>query len=241
MSESIKERLHKLIKLQKGAEEIGSLHEAENAAARIRALLIKYNLELEDAKSPEDKGNLIVKGLKWDLKPLMQRHEGKWIINLISAISFSNMCKIIILDKDHTVVDLIGTDINSDITQYMTSYLVHNLRIIGKKEFRQYTGDTKRNTWLRGFYLGAVQSLTTRLMEERKKSTRDSKTNQLMIVRDQDVKEYINNKYEGRLGKANTSSRTSGMDGVKRGREVGKSIGLNKGVGGSNRNTKLIG
>ena len=37
--------MEKLFALEEGAREIGSLHEAENAAAKLQALLQEYNLE----------------------------------------------------------------------------------------------------------------------------------------------------------------------------------------------------
>ena len=46
--ESIIEKVQKLLRLQKGAEDIGSLEEAANAAEKVQTLLLKHNLEMAD-------------------------------------------------------------------------------------------------------------------------------------------------------------------------------------------------
>ena len=80
-TKSIIEKVQKLLSLQKGAEVIGSLKEAANAAEKVQTLLLKYNLEMADISAYDpDREQKIGRAIYRDV--YAKKNEGKWIYRL---------------------------------------------------------------------------------------------------------------------------------------------------------------
>src|SRR3989339_868143 len=93
--------LKKLMNLKEGAEKIGSIHEAENAAARINEILLKYNLELSEIKFSEkskiEYDETALPGIVFEdgIFKNKRKNEGNWVQLLYMIISKHNLCKVV--------------------------------------------------------------------------------------------------------------------------------------------------
>jgi hypothetical protein len=114
---------------------------------------------------------------------------------------------------------------------------------MAKDAFRNYTGPEKRNTFLRGFYKGAVQGIEERLRSdeaERKSQeqlTIENKDMGLMIVSEKkQVIQYIAENFKVRsVAQKGLMSQDGRSQGLAAGRTMGIHAGLNSGGGGQRR------
>jgi hypothetical protein len=235
VKESILEKIQKLWRLQKSAEEIGSLHEAELAATRVTELLLKYNLEMEDINSfkKSDAQDL----LRFDERGIINpKNEGKWVHSLYHTISRYNFCKVITMvdrsgiTKDY--VTIIGTKDNVESVKFLCEQLEYRVRVSEKLAWKINPSDEKRNTFRRGFFMGAVKGINFQLKTKREEEARANvKVTALVLSRDAKMKDFVEKEFHhlGNNKQHNLSSQTGAVMGFIEGR----SMSINKGVKGS--------
>lgn len=240
--DKIADKLRKLIALQNGAMEVGSISEAENAAARIQELLMKYNMELTDVELEKEEVS------REDLEASFIKTEPKdWITKLYNAIAMHNFCKLVYIVEPSTKgpkyyrFALIGADQDREVVKYLTDQLVSKLRYLARESYKknQRVGE-KRNTYIRGFLTGAVNQIFTRLIEQRKKDEQaQANTTALVLKKEAKLEAKVQQEF-GALRKHRTRSKGySGREGFTEGVKAGKTVSINRGVGSSSK-TKLL-
>lgn len=243
MSESevtILEKVQKLLRLQHGAEAIGSLHEAELAAQKAQDLLLKYNLELADVTGfvKPDANDI----RRFDETGIVNpKNEGKWIHSLFSVLCRHNFCRLIVRTSkymdDYAI--LIGTKDNVEVVKFLADQLSNRIRIAEKNAWKANTSDEKRNAFRRGFFLGAVRGIDQQLELKRLADIQANvKVTTLVHVQDNKIKEFIQKEFDN-LSKGR-SSRVSATNGYAMGKETGRSMNINRGVQGNNVNNKRL-
>lgn len=229
-SKAIKEKLEKLIRKRDSAESLGNLQEAEAFAQKIQQLAIEYGVSLEEIQTGEERRKPI--GKMVDITPYMKRHESDWIYLLFHACARGNMC-MGVGNFTRTAIDIIGAEHNIEIAIYMAESLITQFRELARKDYSKYGGDIKRNTYIRGWLRGATQAIKERLTENLSKAEASHSGTALMIRNQMmEVKEEVRKLYP-HLSTSKSHS-LMGKDGQQQGYATGKTIGLNKGVGGSN-------
>ena len=242
IEEAILTKIQKLLNLKVGAEQIGSLHEAENAAIRVTELLLKYNLELEDVTG-------FVKPDAKDIRRFNEegiinpKNEGKWIHALYNILCKYNFCKMITnTSKYNTKADyaiLIGTKDNVESVKFLAEQLEARIRTAEKGAWTRNNSREKRNTFRRGFFQGAVFGIHSQLMEKRAmEQMQNNKVTALVLSRDTKLKEFIQNEFS-RLTQGKANRGLSGANGHSMGYETGKNMNINKGVEGTISNKYL--
>jgi DNA-binding FrmR family transcriptional regulator len=234
--ERIIERIRKLLDMQYGAEKIGSLHEAENAAARIQEILFKYNADLSDIDLEKNENKISENQIS--IATQVKRIEGQWVSLLYNVIAKGNLCRAIchqVRGGEIFAVSLIGNRVNIEITQYTVEQLIPRIRIMAKRSWDHYNGGEKKNAYMRGFYKGAVHGINYKLEEQKKSMMQEQSISALVKREDAALENYINGNHQDL--KTSKSNPLSAQDGLHRGFQAGKDIEINKGLkNGLNQN-----
>lgn len=246
-------KIEKLMNLEKGAREIGSLAEAENAAMRLQEILMKHNLDsvsgINFNKVPQIQQAII------ETSMLTKKNESQWLITLYGGVAMGNLCRIIIINGKRNkatkaFVDdimIFGSPENIEIVKYSVEQLASKIRQLGKQYWARYEQDSwklekpeTRNTYLRGFYIGAALGIQEKLKTNNEViKNSDTKMEGLMVVHNNAVDQHIQ-KHIGPL-KIRQGPALMGKNGLDQGKEVGKGLGVNKGVGPNSKTINLLG
>jgi len=245
---TIIERVQKLMQLQEGATEIGSLEEAANAAEKVQRLLMKYNLELSDiSRHSPDSAQKIGKAIYRDV--IAKKNEGQWIYRLYSVLATHNFCDIIYTNfydiaqnKKNRFVNLIGTKDNVEVVKFLAEQLEMRLRILEKKAWdRAKPYGEKRNAFRRGYFMGAAHGINAQLTEVKKSMIRESTTTSALVIQnDTLLAEAVANLFPN-LKPGKRPKALSGKVGGSIGYQDGKNISINAGVTGSGNSGVLKG
>lgn len=242
---SILKRLKKLQKLYEGAKAINSEAEAQNAAAKIQAILTQYNLSMadldgvaEERKSDITEDNSLTD--KWQKKA-----GGSWDQLLLYSICKYNFCYCIVSSRQigrmnrngkyvyekRSKYIVIGKKENIEVVKWLFDILARNLYEMGLKRFAEYqnddtqaiyrvfTGEKKmhRGTFLRSYLAGAAHGVQMRLKEERDKELQAQVQVSALVLRsDKQLDDYVADKYP-KLGRA-------------KGMHIGSAYAANKGM-----------
>ena len=242
--EPIVEKIKKLVELQKGAEAIGSLKEAANAAEKIQKILIRHNLDMERVnhldngrKKPAD----IQKGVYRDV--YAKKNEGQWIYSLYSCLSSHNFCMVVSSSfydpstrKRNKYVNIVGTPENIQVVKFLADTLEERLRVLEKRAWSEAPSFEKRNSFRRSYFHGAVVGINAQLVEAKERAMRDSAEVTALVVSHKDrinraLPELFGNLKSGRA----SASLRKYSSGAEKGYEDGKSISINKGISGNER------
>lgn len=217
---NVLEKLRKLLNLAEGAKAVGSLQEAENAMQKAQAILSEYNLSMDNI-SKEEISNSIT---EMDMGLDYNKRETNWIPALGDRLARYNFCQCLYSER-YQKLRIFGQPHNIEMVIMMIEYIVPRIRVLARKAFSTYTGGEKRNTFLRGFYRGAVFGISERLKREQEKMIEEKpKAGELIRLTDSLVTDYISNKM-GRVRESRSSS-ISGTSGFAQGKEVGSKISL---------------
>lgn len=134
--ENVIQKIQKLLKLQYGAESIGSTGEAFQAAKMVKKLLMEYNLSMSDIDTSDGEQKLTM--TKSDELAGSDRYGNHWKFQLLGVIASNNLC------SAHKRVSgkmfVIGTEDNVAIVQEFYNYLVRVFRRLAKEYHRGICG-----------------------------------------------------------------------------------------------------
>lgn len=88
--ENVISKIRKLLRLQFGAEKIGSMAEACQAANLVKKLLMEYNLSMSDIED-EQQGNLNM--VESEDMTSIDRYGNRWKIELLHVIASNNCAR----------------------------------------------------------------------------------------------------------------------------------------------------
>lgn len=251
------EKIRNLINLKDN--EGATAAEAANAAEKLNNLLLKHNLTMmqaEDYKSrkegkeakknqPEDR--------RVDLDKRQGRHDADWLIKLFNTLAYFNMCMLVRHrthrhQYDQGMISIIGAQHNIEIVIYFVDQLVPKIEQGYKQTWNKYKDLTheKRNTFRRGFLTGCVEGISTKLSEmeryrkhqaeqEKFRGIQGENTQMgLMVINNRAlIKDFIDQKFGNLRTSQGGELRKSALS-RELGRKHGRSMDINKGVGGNN-------
>lgn len=232
------EKIQKLENLREGAEAIGSMAEAENAAMRIQELLFKHNLTMDQVSATKIREKVTMMQDKFDLDPHQAKTEADWLAKLIFAISPLFMCQAVKTTTrrhryDQGIMTILGEKNNVAVVIYTVEQLINKIDVAEKMEWKRYAGHEKRNTFRRGFLVGAVAGITSKLRAQQEELKRENNSLALMVINKQKEVEKFTQEVFPRLKTARAASLMS-RDGRSSGYEAGRNMNINRGVGGGN-------
>lgn len=247
-TEAIIEKVKKLLELQKGAEAIGSLEEAANAAEKVQAILFKYNLELADVSNHINKSDDDIK--RFEEKGIYaKKNEGQWIYHLYGMLAKHNLCGIILsgfwddhMRKRNLYVNIIGTKENVEVVKFLGDMLEERIRILCKRAYNQEGkfDEKNPNAFRRAYYMGAVHGIDTQLIEAKERAMQANvKITALVLAHDRKVQNAISEMFPSLKSGRRSRGPGCGIGGAL-GYRDGKEISINKGIGGSENATKSL-
>lgn len=174
VSDSLIKKVRALIKLQESAHAIGSIAEAANAADKIRDILLKHNLALHEVHKEEKTAEEPIGETRMDTSNLTQGNEGGWVRKLAETIATYNLCHVIGSGSAVGIIYIIGSGTNCEVVWYTVEQLVNRLRPMARTAFKDYKGNEKRNTYIRGYLQGAVMGIGTQFMKSKLEQEREA-------------------------------------------------------------------
>jgi len=223
--DKIKGKLEKLIRLQEGATKINSLEEAANAAEKIQNLLFKYNLSMADINAKE--GNeLNVENTVIDLEELGRvKTSGAWMETLVNVLANNNLCKAIFANPR---IILFGEEENIKVVSLLSIQLIHRIKDMAKASWRDYSGIEKRNSYIRGYTMGAVSGIAVKLRDNKKElEGNNANVTTMVVTTEKLVAQAASDHFGGRL-KPGKSKRLKAQDGKAKGFRDGKNMEFHK-------------
>lgn len=237
--ESIIEKVQKLLDLQKGAEAIGSLEEAANAAEKVQRLLLKHNLEMSEVSAHDpDKEQKMGRARYEEI--YAKKNEGQWIYRLYSVLAKHNFCYVIMTNfyhleqkKMNKFINLIGTKENVQVVRFLADQLELRLRDLEVKAWhnREIWMGEKRNAFRRAYLMGACTGINAQLQYAKDKMMEESKkVHALVLANDLKLEEAISHFFP-KLGTGRRTKGYSAHGAGMQGYQDGKNMQINKGMG----------
>jgi len=239
ISQDIINRIHKLLNLKEGAEAVGSFAEAENAAAKLQNLLMKYNLDLQEVRKAKQEERFemhddwIYMGHKAD------KRESTWVTLLCAAIARNSMCRVSVHDWH---IHIIGEKSNVQLILYICDQMIEKVRIAEKLAWKIHDASDepewkkeKRGTFRRGFYQGACHGIDARLRREREEMMEAHNpfavmiVSQAKVVEDYWIEKYVK-PWEDEMKKAREQQEEDEANGKKKKKTKAVKIREKKGI-----------
>lgn len=236
---SILAKIKKLLALANGAKEIGSLAEAEVAAAKASELMREYNIAISDVNL---ESGIPITSECMDAEEFLKKNEGQWILKLYSTIAYHNFCKVIVrvgYRQKTTGIRIVGEPMNIEMVKFIVDQLANNIRILAKKYWGIYDyemGDNNpeketKNTFIRGFYSGAASGIYKKLKDQENATKATEQANNqvgLMVVKHAAVDKWIEENLKIQNGGG--PRKLSSDHGYGSGFAAGNKMNINKGL-----------
>ena len=223
--DKIKGKLEKLVKLQQGATKIGSLEEAANAAEKIQTLLFKYNLSMADINTDEQREEDI-KNNSLDLSELGRvKTSGRWMETLVGVIARNNLCQVVWAQPRCVIF---GNKENIEVVTLFSIQLISRIQDMAKQSWKEYNGPEKRNSYIRGYTIGAVAGIAIKLKENKAELEKQSNMTALVVANEKLVQEAMKTKFHNL--KSGRRSSSSSQDGRRQGVKDGKNMNIHKAI-----------
>jgi hypothetical protein len=204
------EKIKKLLALSTSSNP----HEAALATAKAQELLAQYNVELSQIQTSEPASSYEQTALSTGSRV--------WRRQLLGVIARHNFCDTV-YDPEEKQTLLIGERHNSEVVQYLYTYLVRLLESMATEAYRQSTSHLPAITWKDSFYAGALRSINQRLREQQSQfAATSSECRSLVVVKSEELQEVVHRFHPNlRTGRAKAVVCCDGYyDGIKAGRTV---------------------
>jgi len=234
--ENVIQKIQKLLKLQYGAESIGSTGEAFQAAKMVKKLLMEYNLSMSDIDTSDGEQKLTM--TKSDELAGSDRYGNHWKFQLLGVIASNNLCSA--YKRVSGKMFVIGTEDNVAIVQEFYNYLVKVFRRLAKehwerkcKEWEQqgynveyilFADKTVENKFFRSYLEGVPVGL-----QENYDSLKPTSAETALVVCHQEaIDEYVKENFTMNDKKPRTRTRKIYGDAYNLGAADGRAVSLNR-------------
>lgn len=231
--EHIYAKLQKLKNLKEGAEAVGSLAEAENAAAKMYDIMMKHNLNIDEVMAHNVEKKIVMVHTKYDLDEVQAKTEAGWVEKLINVLAHHCMCRVVKHSTnrhnyDQGMVTVLGEDQNVALVFYMLEQIIAKIQIAAKISWNGYVGHEKRNTFRRGFLAGAVMAIHHKFQAQAIEY--ETNTSHALVLADKREKatEYMFSIFSKLKRGKSRQSNLSGRGGYVNGQEAGRKMDVNR-------------
>jgi len=256
LSPNILNKLEKLIALYKGAKDINSESEANNAAAAIHNILIKYNLEMADVEAASA-GRVKAEEIG-EFKESCYRYKcvgGDWELILMSTICKWNFCNCFRLghSKEKRML-IIGKKSNLETVKWLYDFLSEKYYKSAHRRYKEWKEigwyDSKpigKDTWFRRYLTGCANGLNEKFKSESddqkvQDTVFSDKVTALVKVNNAEIQSYIDSRYATGKGR-NMRGVSSSDEAYRRGKTDGRNTDLYRQLdenNGSYKETKML-
>lgn len=237
--EDIIQKIKKLLKLQYGAESIGSTGEAYQAAKMVKKLLMEYNLSMSDIDTSEGDQKLSISKSEEITSGSM--YGNHWKFQLLGVIAVNNLCQV--YKRMNGKMFVVGTESNVTIVKEFFDYLSNVFRSLGEehwngelrkleKEYgprlRTEETDKATETVRRKYVRSYLEGVPYGLQENYNSLKPTSEEMALVACHNKMIEDYINSNFEWNKSKKRERRRTVYGDAFDLGQTDGRSVSLNR-------------
>ena len=164
--EDIIVKIRKLLKLQYGAEQIGSTGEAYQAARMVQKLLLEYNLQMSDIEESEDGDATRI--TESDGIPYADQYGNTWKLQLMNVICKFNLCRCLYNGPTRKMT-IVGAEANVIICREFYQYLLKVFTRLSMDRLneaqneamhnRRFLTEDKKKEYVRSYLEGVGQGL----------------------------------------------------------------------------------
>lgn len=231
MNDRIIDKIQKLLALSTSS----NVNEAATAAALAQELMTRHQIEVADIEFHTSKGG----DVQVENEELTREKSYiPWKVSLAAGLAKANGCSVYTQNvypgssiKKMIATRFIGTSSSISVVRYMYAYLVREIDRLAAENREGHD-----RIWLKSFRLGAVASITTRLIQASKEVVKEATPGALVVIDKTASKvEEACKALNLKQGKQIKTQDYSGFqEGVKAGRTVNLSVGkpLSKGSSG---------
>ena len=230
--ERVISKIRKLLRLQFGAEKIGSMAEACQAAKLVKKLLMEYNLSMSDIEE-EQKGAINM--VESEDMTSIDRYGNLWKIELLHVIASNNLCKVFTRTYNRKMF-VIGAEENVVVVREFYEYLLKVFRRLAIERFNEAQNNVmkqgKRYTEQgeRRFIRSYLEGVSYGLQQNYDSIKPTSEETALVVSHRQMIDDYLNdNKYQVN-DKSRRQARKNEVNAEAffKGEKDGKEVSLNK-------------
>lgn len=234
--ENVIQKIQKLLKLQYGAESIGSTGEAYQAAKMVRKLLMEYNLSMSDIDTSDGEQKLIM--TKSDELAGSDRYGNHWKFQLLGVIASNNLCSA--YKRVSGKMFVIGTEDNVAIVQEFYNYLVKVFRRLAKEHWERKCKEWEQqgynveyilfadNTVMNKFFRSYLEGVPVGLQENYDSLKPTSAETALVVCHQEAIDEYVKENFTMNDKKPRTRTRKIYGDAYNLGAADGRAVSLNR-------------
>ncbi len=202
-------RIQKLLALGTSS----NVNESASAIAKAHALLLDYNLSMDEIKVRENVGRSY---LREDVPLGRQRWRG----HLAQAVCTNNLCTTVKLTGADRMA-IIGEQHNIEACKLMIELITEQLLILATTAYRAALSDLPAVTWKDTFYYGAITTIDRRLKLDKEQAANNVRA--LIIVRDKELIVARDNFFNGRVRNMR-AKRLRGNDAYLAGQRAGEQV-----------------
>ena len=234
--ENVITKIQKLLKLQYGAEQIGSTGEAYQAAKMVRKLLMEYNLSMSDIDTSEGEQKLTMS--KSEELSGSDRYGNHWKFQLLGVIASNNLCSA--YKRVSGKMFVIGTEDNVAIVQEFYNYLVKVFRRLAKEHWERKCKEWEQqgynveyilfadNTVMNKFFRSYLEGVPVGLQENYDSLKPTSAETALVVCHQEAIDEYVKENFTMNDRKPRTRTRKIYGDAYNLGAADGRAVSLNR-------------
>ena len=234
--ENVIQKIQKLLKLQYGAESIGSTGEAFQAAKMVKKLLMEYNLSMSDIDTSDGEQKLTM--TKSDELAGSDRYGNHWKFQLLGVIASNNLCSA--YKRVSGKMFVIGTEDNVVIVQEFYNYLVKVFRRLAKEHWERKCKEWEQqgynveyilfadNTVMNKFFRSYLEGVPVGLQENYDSLKPTSAETALVVCHQEAIDEYVKENFTMNDKKPRTRTRKIYGDAYNLGAADGRAVSLNR-------------
>lgn len=234
--ENVIQKIQKLLKLQYGAESIGSTGEAFQAAKMVKKLLMEYNLSMSDIDTSDGEQKLTM--TKSDELAGSDRYGNHWKFQLLGVIASNNLCSA--YKRVSGKMFVIGTEDNVAIVQEFYKYLVKVFRRLAKEHWERKCKEWEQqgynveyilfadNTVMNKFFRSYLEGVPVGLQENYDSLKPTSAETALVVCHQEAIDEYVKENFTMNDKKPRTRTRKIYGDAYNLGAADGRAVSLNR-------------
>ena len=232
--EDVIQKIKKLLKLQYGAEKVGSAGEAYQTARMVQKLLLEYNLSQKDIETADD--GTAQKVTESDPLSYTDYYGAVWKRSLLVVICENNLCKVV-TTPGLKRMNIVGTEANVIICKEFYQYLTQVFRRLSMERLNEaqntYLGTGKfmtepmKKDFVRSYLEGVSEGLDENYASRRPTSEETG----LVLSHGKLIESYLKEK-NVRKGRSRSGWSHLRPDGFGIGYEDGKNVSLDRQIKG---------
>lgn len=237
--DSVITKIQKLLKLQYGAEKVGSTGEAYQAAKMVRKLLMEYNLSMSDIDTSEGEQKLSM--AKSEELVGSDRYGNNWKFQLLGVIASNNLCSA--YKRVSGKMFVIGTEDNVIIVQEFYNYLVKVFRRLAKEHWERKCKEWEQQGYNveyilfadksieNKFYRSYLEGVPVGLQENYDSLKPTSEETALVVCHQEAIDEYVRENFTMNDKKRRNRTRHIYGDAYDLGAADGRAVSLDRQIG----------